>query len=109
MACRDSPDEEPGPAGRFGEDLIGLDPADPEARAFAAHLDRMEHIRSGLTVEGYLDDVRDFTDSANRASGPRRLVAVLIVLLILFGVCYAAWNAVVFIANTLFGFGVSGG
>jgi hypothetical protein len=54
------PDE--GPAKRFSDDLIGLDPADPEAKAFAEHLDRMERERPGYTVEGYL--------AVNNASSP---------------------------------------
>ncbi len=55
------------PARRFHDDLVGLDSDDPEARAFAEHLDRMERVRSMFTVEGELSGVRDFADSANRA------------------------------------------
>ncbi len=81
------------PPGRFGADLVGLDPDDPEAQAFAAHLDRMERSRSGFTVEGYLADIGDFASSANRAAGLRRLVAVVVVGLLLLGVAYTLWNA----------------
>lgn len=81
------------PPGRFSEDLIGLDPSDPEAQAFAAHLDRMEKSRSSFTVEGYLADVGDFASSANRADGLRRLVAVVVVGLLLLVVAYTLWNA----------------
>ena len=79
-------DEPPGPPGRFADDLVGLDPDDPEARAFAAHLDRMEHVGpAAFTVEGQLAGVRDFADSANRADGPRRLAAIVRVALGLLG------------------------
>ncbi len=81
------------PPGRFGADLVGLDPDDPEAQAFAAHLDRMERSRPGFTVEGYLADIGDFASSANRAAGLRRLVAVVVVGLLLLGVAYTLWNA----------------
>ena len=50
---------------QFDDELLGLDPDDPEAQAFAAHLDRMRHERPAFTVEGYLDGVREFADSAN--------------------------------------------
>ena len=81
------------PPGRFSEDLVGLDPNDPEAQAFAAHLDRMEQSRPSFTVEGYLADVGDFASSANRAAGLRRLVAVVVVGLLLLVVAYTLWNA----------------
>ncbi|GAA2781147.1 hypothetical protein [Crossiella cryophila] len=80
------PDDEPqGPPGRFGEDLVGLDPHDPEARAFAQHLDRIEHAPKPYTVEGYLAGVSEFADSANRVGGGRRLTAVVLAGLILLG------------------------
>ncbi len=88
-------EDPPPPPGRFGEDLVGLDPADPEAQAFAAHLDRMERSHSSFTVEGYLADVGDFTSSANRAGGLRRVVAVSVVGLLLLVVVYTLWNAIV--------------
>lgn len=88
-------DEPKLPPGRFSEDLVGLDPSDPEAQAFAAHLDRIERSTSGFTVEGYLADVGEFASSANRAAGLRRLVAVGVVALLLIGVVYALWNAIV--------------
>ena len=79
---------------------MGLDPADPEAQAFAAHLDRLERQRPGFTVEGYLADVGDFADSDNRAAGLRRTVAVVVVGLILVGVLVAVWNALGFMFTT---------
>jgi hypothetical protein len=78
---------------RFTDDLIGLDPQDPEAKEFAAHLDRMEREHPGYTVEGYLAGVQDFAESANRTTGHRRLVAVLVVGLILLGVVLSVWFA----------------
>ncbi len=68
-----------GRSARFDDELVGLDPEDPEAQAFAAHLDRMQRQRPAFTVEGYLDGVTDFADSANRAQGGRRWAAVLVV------------------------------
>ena len=82
----------PGPQDRFEDDLIGLDPNDPEARAFAEHLDRMERVRNGYTVEGYLAGVNDFAESANRSRGHRRGMVSLVVLLILLGLGFATWN-----------------
>ena len=66
----------PGPPGRFADDLVGLDPDDPEARAFAAHLDRMERVRPMFTVEGELGGVRDFAESANRMSGRKNCSSI---------------------------------
>jgi len=68
--------------GRFDDDLIGMDPQDPEVRRFAEHLDRMEHPTSPSTVEGMLRGFGDFADSANRARGHRRFLAVTVVLLV---------------------------
>ncbi|MCO1574892.1 MULTISPECIES: hypothetical protein [unclassified Crossiella] len=83
---RTEPDDEPqGPPGRFGEDLVGLDPHDPEAQAFAKHLDRIEHAPKPYTVEGYLAGVSEFADSANRVGGGWRLAAVVVTGLILIG------------------------
>ncbi len=96
-------DEPGGPPGRFGDDLVGLDPDDPEAKAFAAHLDRMEHSGSKATVEGMLEGVEDFAHQARNARGPRRTVAVAVVVLILFGVGYTVWNALVFMLQTFLG------
>jgi hypothetical protein len=104
MAGREKFDDsqQPGPRGRFADDLIGLDPDDPEAQAFAAHLDRMEHTRPpAFTVEGALAGVNDFAESANRADGGRRLAAVVIVGLILLGVILVIWDALVFVFSTL--------
>lgn len=96
------PDEPRLPPGRFADDLVGLDPDDPEAQAFAAHLDRTERSRSSFTVEGYLADVGEFAESANRADGGRRMVAVLVVALMLGGVLYTVWNALGFVLGTFF-------
>ncbi|WP_436496024.1 hypothetical protein [Actinokineospora sp. HUAS TT18] len=99
------PDDDPRPPpppGRFADDLAGLDPNDPEARAFAEHLDRVERVRPGFTVEGYIGGVGDFADAANRLGGHRRLTAGILVALILLGVVIAVWDTLVFIFTTLF-------
>lgn len=102
MTRRDgSDDDEVGPRGRFGDDLIGLDPADPEVQAFAAHLDRMERTQPAFTVEGSLAGVRDFAESANRAAGGRRAFAMAVVGLILLGVVVVVWDALVFVFGIL--------
>ena len=95
------PDSDRSP--RFDDELLGLDPEDPEARAFAAHLDRMQQQRPTFTVEGYLDGVRNFAESANRTQGPRRAATVLVVGLILLGVAFTLWEAAAFIVTVLFG------
>ncbi|MER7080942.1 hypothetical protein SAMN02982929_04803 [Saccharopolyspora kobensis] len=89
--------------GRLGDELDGLDPADPEVQAFAEHRDRMQRPNSDATVEGMLRGVDDFAQSANRANGHRRVVAVLVVALILLGVLSTVWNALVFVFNTFAG------
>lgn len=95
--------DRPGPPGRFAEDLVGLDPDDPEARALAAHLDRMERVRPMFTVEGELSGVRDFAESANRAGGLRRWAAVLVVTLILLGTLFVVYEALEFVLSTALG------
>jgi hypothetical protein len=99
MVVNASGDERP--SGRFQDDLIGLDPADPEVRAFADHLDRIEQNRAGYTVEGYLGGIADFADSANRLGGHRRLTVLILIALILVGVIVAVWDAIVFVLTTL--------
>ncbi|MET0133173.1 MAG: hypothetical protein ABW215_06225 [Kibdelosporangium sp.] len=99
MVVNASPDE-PAPQ-RFTEDLIGLDPHDPEVREFAAHLDRIERSRAGFTVEGYLGGISDFADSANRLNGHHRLTALIVIALILGGVGVAVWDALVFVLTSL--------
>lgn len=84
---------------RFDDDLLGLDPEDPEARAFAAHLDRMQRVPS-CSVEGYIRGVGDFAESANRLRGPRRTAAVVVVALLLLVVAWVVVNAVVSIVTT---------
>lgn len=79
-------------ASRFDDDLIGLDPDDPEARAFAAHLDKMERGGPRYTIEASLADVAEFADSTNRSGGLTRLVAVAVICLILLGVLVTAWT-----------------
>ncbi|HLU55754.1 MAG TPA: hypothetical protein VKZ81_09840 [Pseudonocardia sp.] len=93
--------DRPGRSRQFDDELLGLDPDDPEAQAFAAHLDRMQRQRPAFTVEGYLEGIRDFAESANRAEGGRRLAAVTVVVLLLLGVAYVVWEALVFIAGAL--------
>jgi hypothetical protein len=85
---------------QFDDELVGLDPDDPEAQAFAAHLDRMQQQQPGYTVEGYLAGVTDFADSANRAEGGRRWAAVFVVLALLAVAGYIAWEALVFVLRT---------
>ncbi|WP_246271547.1 hypothetical protein [Amycolatopsis acididurans] len=77
------------------EDLAGLDPDDPEVRAFAAHLDRMRRCEPGFTVESSLHKVADFADSSNRAGGLTWWVAATVAALIVFGVIVASWDIVV--------------
>ena len=84
----------PDPARRFHDDLVGLDPDDPEARAFAEHLDRMERVRPMYTVEGELSGVRDFAESANRLGGATRWLAWLLVVLVLIGTGYVIFGVV---------------
>ncbi|MGH3721097.1 MAG: hypothetical protein ACRDRI_20065 [Pseudonocardiaceae bacterium] len=88
---------------RLDDDLIGLDRDDPEVRAFSDHLDRAHRQRPGFTVEGYLSGVSEFAESANRAQGPRRAAAVLVVGLILLGVAVTLWEATAFILSVLLG------
>jgi hypothetical protein len=94
------PDEVPGEPS--DDELLGLDPDDPEAQAFAAHLQRMRRSRPGFTVEGYLDGVTDFADSANRAQGGRRLGAVLLVGLLLLVAGFLVWDALHLVVTTWF-------
>ncbi|MGH3451987.1 MAG: hypothetical protein ACRDQW_14975 [Haloechinothrix sp.] len=77
---------------RFGDDLVGLDPDDPDARAFAEHLDRMERSGPTFTVEASLKGVADFAESSNRLGGDKRVWAALVVGLILLGVLVGAWE-----------------
>ena len=48
-------------------------------------------------MEGYLDGVREFADSANRAEGGRRWAAVGVVLLLLAVTGYVVWESLVFV------------
>ncbi len=93
--------DRPGRSRQFDDELLGLDPDDPEAQAFAEHLDRMQRQRPAFTVEGYLEGVRDFADSANRAEGGRRWAAVVVVALLLLVVAWVVWEALVFVLVTL--------
>lgn len=92
-----------GKSRRFSEELVGLDPRDPEVQAFAEHLDRIEHPNSRATVEGMLEGVEDFARCANRAEGHRRVVVVLVVGLMLAGVALTVWNALGFVLAVLAG------
>jgi hypothetical protein len=92
------------PSNRFENDLVGLDPDDPEAQAFAQHLDRMERVRPpGYTVEGYLSDMSEFADGANRHGGHYRLMATILVVLLLLGVVVASWDSLVYLLGRVFG------
>lgn len=84
---------------RFDDELIGLDPDDPEARAFAAHLDRMQWVPS-CTVEGYIRDVGHFAEAANRARGHRGLAARAVVALLLLIALWVIGNALAFVLTT---------
>ncbi|SNR52216.1 hypothetical protein SAMN06265360_108142 [Haloechinothrix alba] len=85
---QDHPAEHP----RFSADLIGLDPDDQEARAFAEHLDKMERSGPSFTIEGSLQGVADFAESSTKLGGPRRYVVALVVTLILLGILAATWQ-----------------
>lgn len=101
MAATSAPDDpDHDRSSQFDDELVGLDPDDPEARAFAEHLERQRRVRSGYTVEGYLSDMGDFADSANRLGGHYKVMAGLLVLLILLGVTITAWDALVFVVTT---------
>jgi hypothetical protein len=91
------------PDERFTEELDGLDPNDPEAMAFAEHLRRMHQTAPTYTIEGQLTGFRRFAESANRAEGHRRLMAVLLVSLILLGVAFAVLRAAVEVFSTFVG------
>jgi hypothetical protein len=80
---------------RFQDDLIGLDPDDPEAQAFASHLDRIEKCEPGFTVEASIKGVADFADSSNRLGGLKWWVAAFVVSLIMIGTAIACWDIVV--------------
>ncbi len=84
---------------RFDDDLLGLDPDDPEARAFAAHLDRMQRVPS-CSVEGYIRGVGDFAESANRLRGPQRAAAVGVTVLLLLVAAWVIANAAGFVVAT---------
>jgi hypothetical protein len=104
MSSRDpvDPGRSSDPIDPVEDELIGLDPDDPETRAFAEHLGRMRNDRPSFTIEGYLNGVSDFADSANRAQGGRRLGAVVLVLLLLLVVVYLIMDALGFVVSTWF-------
>jgi len=91
----DDADEDP-----IADELIGLDPDDPETRAFAEHLRRMQAPTNSFTVEGYLRGFGEFANSANRANGHRRLMAVILVGLLLLGVAWAVWQTLIDVLGT---------
>jgi flagellar basal body-associated protein FliL len=62
----------------------------------------MHRCGPGFTVEGYLDGVSDFADSANRAQGGRRLGAFVLVLLLLLVAVYLIMDAVGFVFSAWF-------
>jgi hypothetical protein len=101
MPSRDPAEPERG-THSLDDELLGLDRDDPETQAFAAHLSRMHRDRPNYTVEGYLDGVADFADSANRAGGGRRLVAVLLVTALLAVAGYLIADATGFVLSTWF-------
>ena len=103
MTGREPDERDPRPGSPFDDELLGLDPDEPDAQAFAAHLDRMQRNRPAFTVEASLQGVGEFADSANRAVGGRRWAAVVVVLLLLAGVVWAAANALGVVWSTLLG------
>ena len=60
----------------------------------------MQRQRPAFTVEGYIDGVREFAESANRAQGGRRWAAVLLVLLLLAVAAYLVGDALLFVLGT---------
>jgi hypothetical protein len=100
MTTASSFPDEPSPSSPVDDELIGLDPDDPETKAFRAHLERQHRVHPSFTVEGYLSGVRDFTESANRLGGHRKLMAGILVVLILLGVTVTAWDALVYVVTT---------
>jgi hypothetical protein len=86
---------------RFTEDLIGLDPHDPEAQAFAEHLDRMEKTGPTFTIEACLQGMSDFADSSNRLGGSRWFFSAVLVGLIMLGVVVGAWDILTRLAEWL--------
>jgi hypothetical protein len=93
QAAQDRPDDDRDrETDPIADELIGLDPDDPETRAFADHLRRMQAPTNSFTVEGYVRGFSDFANSANRANGHRRLMAVIVVSLLLIGVLWAVWR-----------------
>jgi len=87
-------------SGSIADELIGLDPDDPETRAFAEHLRRMRTPTGSCTVEGYLRGVGEFANAANRAVGHHRLTAVVVVGLLLASVLFAAWETLGTVVST---------
>jgi hypothetical protein len=85
---------------QFDDELIGLDPDDPDAQAFAAHLDRMQQERPAYTVEGYLDGVSRFAEASHRAQGLRYWMAVLVAGLLLAVAAYVVWESFTFVVFT---------
>jgi hypothetical protein len=85
---------------RVSDELIGLDLDHPETQAFADHLDRMQRDHPCYTVEGYLDGVSEFADSANRAGGERRLGAVVLAVLLLAVAAFLILDALGFVIGT---------
>ncbi|RJQ81855.1 hypothetical protein D5S17_04015 [Pseudonocardiaceae bacterium YIM PH 21723] len=102
-SASDRDDEPKPPQGRFVDDLIGLDPQDPEVKAFAQHLDRIEKPPPPNTVEGYIDSTADFASGIRRARGLLKLAGVVVVLLILLGVLQGVTGVVSYVFETFFG------
>ncbi|MFB9903334.1 hypothetical protein [Allokutzneria oryzae] len=105
MRRQEHGDQEPvdpeGPQGRFRDDLIGLDPDDPETQAFAEHLDRVQKVPKPYTVEGYLTQVGDFAEAANRREGHRRLSVVIVSWAVILALLSAAVVALLTLIEVL--------
>ena len=62
----------------------------------------MQAQRPAYTVEGYIEGVASFADSANRAEGGRRWAAVLVCGLLLAVAGWLMWEALLFVVLTWF-------
>ena len=87
---------------RFDDELIGLDRDDPEAQAFAAHLDRMQRSTRRSPWRATSTTSARFVDSVHRAQGERWFAAVAVVLLLLAVAAFAIWDALRFVVTTWF-------
>ncbi len=81
-------DDRPGPEEAAAEDrasdeLEGLDPTDPDVQALAAHLQRMRTATPAFTVEGTIERVGDYAQSARRTRGPVKVLVLILAVAVL--------------------------